>query len=166
MLPIAWARLPRDDGVSARRVKRSEGDTVNDKNAYPDDRGLFAWLGRAVVAHPWRVIALWVVAAAAVIMTAPGLPTTSNESSFLPKNYESIRAMDLQDKAFPQSGHVTSAAAIIVFSRADGGKLTGADSAKVTAIATDLNARHIHDIVSITAGPATRSRHCGQRLSR
>ena len=39
--------------------------------------------------------------------------------------------MDLQDKAFPQAGHVTSAAAIIVFSRADGGKLTAADSAKV-----------------------------------
>jgi putative drug exporter of the RND superfamily len=128
---------------------------VNHRNAYPGDRGLFAWLGRAVVRHPWRVIALWVVAAVAVIATSPGLPTTTNESSFLPKNYESIRAMDLQDKAFPQSGHVTSAAAIIVFSRADGGKLTGADSAKVTAIATDLNARHIHDIVSITAGPAS-----------
>jgi putative drug exporter of the RND superfamily len=128
---------------------------VNHRNAYPGDRGLFAWLGRAVVRHPWRVIALWVVAAVAVIATSPGLPTTTNESSFLPKNYESIRAMDLQDKAFPQSGHVTSAAAIIVFSRADGGKLTGADSAKVTAIATDLNARRIHDIVSITAGPAS-----------
>jgi putative drug exporter of the RND superfamily len=94
---------------------------VNGTNAYPDDRGLFAWLGRAVVRHPWRVIALWVVAAVAVIATSPGLPTTTNESSFLPKDYESIRAMDLQDKAFPQSGHVTSAAAIIVFSRVDGG---------------------------------------------
>src|SRR6516164_6439317 len=128
---------------------------VNDGNGYTNKRGLFAWLGRAVVRHPWRVIALWVIAAAAVILTSPGLPSTTNESSFLPKDYESIRAMDLQDKAFPQSGHVTSAAAIIVFSRADGGKLTGADSAKVTAIATDLNARHIHDIVSITAGPAS-----------
>src|SRR5581483_1922122 len=93
------------------------------------ERGLFAWLGRAVVRHPWRVIALWLVAAAAVILTSPGLPTTSNESSFLPKNYESIRAMDLQQKAFPQTGNVTSAAAIVVFSRADGGPLTAADSA-------------------------------------
>ena len=128
---------------------------VNDGNGYTNERGLFAWLGRAVVRHPWRVIALWVIAAAAVILTSPGLPTTTNESSFLPKNYESIRAMDLQDKAFPQAGHVTSAAAIIVFSRADGGKLTAADSARVAAITKTLDAEHIRNIVSVTAGPTS-----------
>jgi len=128
---------------------------VNEGNGHPSGRGLFAWLGRAVVRHPWKVIALWVIAAAAVIVTAPALPTTSNESSFLPKDYESIRAIDLQDKAFPQSGTVTAAAAIIVFSRADGGKLTAADSAKLTEITKALNARHIHGIVSVTAGPAS-----------
>jgi putative drug exporter of the RND superfamily len=128
---------------------------VNEGKGHPTERGLFAWLGRAVVRHPWKVIALWVIAAVAVIMTSPGLPTTSNESSFLPKNYESIRAMDLQDKAFPQTGSVTGAAAIIVFSRADGGKLTAADSARVTEITKALNARHIHGIVSVTAGPAS-----------
>ena len=126
---------------------------MNDRNGYTSGRGLFAWLGRAVVRHPWRVIALWVIAAAAVILTSPGLPTTSNESSFLPKNYESIRAMDLQNQAFPQTGNVTGAAAIIVFSRADGGKLTAADTAKVATITKDLDARHISGIVSITAGP-------------
>jgi putative drug exporter of the RND superfamily len=128
---------------------------VNEGKDHPTERGLFAWLGRAVVRHPWKVIALWVIAAVAVIMTSPGLPTTSNESSFLPKNYESIRAMDLQDQAFPQTGSVTGAAAIIVFSRADGGKLTAADSARVTEITKALNARHIHGIVSVTAGPAS-----------
>ena len=128
---------------------------MSDGNGYTSERGLFAWLGRAVVRHPWRVIALWVVAAAAVILTSPGLPTTSNESSFLPKSYESIRAMDLQDKAFPQSGNVTSAAAIVVFSRTDGGRLTAADSAKVTAITNALNAKHIPGIVSVTAGSAS-----------
>ena len=125
---------------------------MNNRNGYTSGRGLFAWLGRAVVRHPWRVIALWVIAAAAVILTSPGLPTTSNESSFLPKNYESIRAMDLQDHAFPQTGNVTSAAAIIVFSRADGGQLTAADDAKVATITKDLDAKHISGIVSITAG--------------
>jgi putative drug exporter of the RND superfamily len=131
---------------------------VNDGNGYTNERGLFAWLGRAVVRHPWRVIALWVIAAAAVILTSPGLPTTTNESSFLPKDYESIRAMDLQDKAFPAAGHVTSAAAIIVFSRADGGKLTAADSARVAAVTKTLNAEHIRNIVSVTAGPASPNR--------
>jgi putative drug exporter of the RND superfamily len=60
-----------------------------------------------VVHHPWLTILAWVVAAVAVIATSPGLPTTTNESSFLPKSYESIRAANLQDKAFPQAGHVT-----------------------------------------------------------
>jgi RND superfamily putative drug exporter len=120
--------------------------------------GPFAGLGRAVVRHPWRVIALWIIAAVAVIATSPGLPTTSNESSFLPKSYESIRAADLQDKAFPQTGHVTSAAAIIVFARADHGRLTSADSAKIATIAKSLNSRNIHNIVSITAGPPSPNR--------
>ena len=111
-----------------------------------------------MVRHPWRVIALWIIAAVAVIATSPGLPTTSNESSFLPKSYESIRAADLQDKAFPQTGHVTSAAAIIVFARADHGRLTSADSAKVASIAKSLNSRNIHNIVSITAGPPSPNR--------
>jgi uncharacterized membrane protein YdfJ with MMPL/SSD domain len=84
-------------------------------------QGPFAGLGRAVVRHPWRVIALWIIAAVAVIATSPGLPTTSNESSFLPKSYESIRAASLQDRAFPQTGHVTSAAAIIIWKRSFGG---------------------------------------------
>jgi RND superfamily putative drug exporter len=120
--------------------------------------GPFGGLGRAVVRHPWRVIALWVIAAIAVIATSPGLPTTSNESSFLPKSYESIRAANLQDKAFPQDKHVTAAAAIIVFSRVDGGKLTSADSAKVASIASSLNGKHIHNIVGVTAGPPSPNR--------
>ncbi len=121
-------------------------------------QGPFGGLGLAVVRHPWRVIALWIIAAVAVIATSPGLPTTSNESSFLPKTYESIRASNLQDQAFPQAGHVTSAASIIVFARSDSGRLTGADSAKIAEIASSLNDRHIPNIVSITAGPPSPNR--------
>jgi RND superfamily putative drug exporter len=120
--------------------------------------GPFGGLGRAVVRHPWLTILAWVVVAVAVIATSQGLPTTSNESSFLPKSYESIRAADLQDKAFPQDKHVTASAAIIVFSRADGGQLTAADSAKIASIASSLGGRHIHDIVGVTAGPASPNR--------
>jgi RND superfamily putative drug exporter len=116
------------------------------------ETGPFAALGRFVVRRPWWVIALWVVAAIAVIATSPGLPTTSNESSFLPHSYESIRAGHLENKAFPQTGSVTSDAAIIVFSRADHGRLTAADSAKVATITRTLNGRHLKHIVGITAG--------------
>jgi putative drug exporter of the RND superfamily len=121
-------------------------------------RGPFAWLGRAVVRHPWRVIALWIVAAVAVIATSPGLPATATESSFLPKSYESIRAQNLTDKAFPQSGQVTASAAIIVFAPAGGGRLTAADSARVAAIGKALNARHIRYIDAITVAPPPANR--------
>ena len=128
--------------------------------------GPFARLGRAVVRHPWRVIALWVIAAVAVIATSPGLPTTSSESSFLPSSYESIRATNLQDQAFPQASHVTSSAAIIVFARAEGGRLTGADSARIAAIAS-VAGRQAHPPVSRASRPAPRRRTiwCRRRWS-
>ena len=89
-------------------TRRSAGRLVVQMGRPRQPRGPFAGLGRAVVRHPWRVIALWVIAAVAVIATSPGLPTTTNESSFLPSSYESIRAAALQDKAFPQARHVTA----------------------------------------------------------
>jgi RND superfamily putative drug exporter len=114
---------------------------------------VFATLGRFVVRHPWWVIAAWIVVAVGIVATAPALPTTTNESSFLPSNYESIRAANLQDQAFPQASHVTASAAIVVFSRPDGKPLTAADSAKVASVAKALNDKHIKNVVGVTAGP-------------
>jgi putative drug exporter of the RND superfamily len=115
--------------------------------------GPFAALGRLVTGHPWLVIAVWIIAAVAIVATAPALPTTTNEASFLPSHYESIRAQNLQNQAFPQAGNVDAAAAIIVFARSDHGRLTAADKAKVASVASTLNAKHIKNIVSVTAGP-------------
>ncbi len=83
---------------------------------------VFAALGQLVTRHPWRVIGAWIIIAVAVIATAPKLPTTSNEASFLPSSYESIKAQNLQDQAFPQAGKVDATAAIIVFARSDHGR--------------------------------------------
>lgn len=118
----------------------------------------FAALARAVVHHPWRVIVLWVVAAFILVSTSPGLPTTSNESSFLPSHYESIRASNLQAKAFPQTGKTVTSAAVIVFARRDGGRLTDADVSAASRVVDQLNSRHIHDITSITLGPPSQNR--------
>jgi putative drug exporter of the RND superfamily len=115
--------------------------------------GPFAALGRLVTGHPWLVIAVWIIAAVAIVATAPALPTTTNEASFLPSSYESIKAQNLQDTAFPQAGKIDAAAAIIVFARSDRGRLTSADEAKVASIASGLNDRHIKNIVSVTAAP-------------
>ena len=116
---------------------------------------VFGALGRMVTNHPWRVIAVWIIRAIAIIATAPALPTTTNEASFLPSSYESIRAQNLQDQAFPEAGKFDASAAIIVFARHDGGKLTAADQAQVASIATALNDKHITNILSMTAGPVS-----------
>ena len=118
-------------------------------------RGFCAALGRFVANNPWKVIAAWIVVAVAVIATAPALPTTTNEASFLPGSYESIRAQNLEQQAFPQAGHVDAAAAIIVCARPGGGRLTPADSAKVTSVAAALNGKKIPDILSVTPGPVS-----------
>src|SRR3984885_901978 len=115
--------------------------------------GPFAALGRLVTSHPWLVIAVWIIAAVAIVATAPSLPTTTNEASFLPSHYESIRAQNLQNQAFPEAGKLDATAAIIVFARSDHGRLTAADKAKVASIASTLNGKHIKNIVSVTAGP-------------
>lgn len=51
---------------------------------------MFKRLARLVVHHPWRVIAVWIVAAAVIVATAPALPTSTEQSDFLPRHYESI----------------------------------------------------------------------------
>jgi putative drug exporter of the RND superfamily len=101
------------------------------------------------------VIVGWIIVAIAVIATAPALPTTTNEASFLPSSYESIKAQNLQDQAFPQAGRVDAAAAIVVFARTDGGRLTPADKAKVASVASTLNDKHITNVLGITAGPVS-----------
>jgi len=115
--------------------------------------GFFGALGRFIVRNPWKVVGAWIIVAIAVIATAPALPTTTNESSFLPSSYESIRAQALETQAFPQASNVTADAAIIVFSRPDGAKLSPADSASVASAVSQLNARHIPNILGIAPGP-------------
>jgi uncharacterized membrane protein YdfJ with MMPL/SSD domain len=85
---------------------------------------VFGALGRpATGRHPWWVLAGWVVASVLNVATARELSATSDQSEFLPSKYESIRAANLQTDAFPQQ---TSVGALLVFDRADGGKLTPA----------------------------------------
>lgn len=109
---------------------------------------MFANLGRAVVGHPWRVIGAWVVAAIAIIGIAPKLSTTANEASFLPSHYQSVQAQDLQKRAFP---HAAAPAALVVFERAGGQPLSGADRAHIAATAAVLGADHIPTVSAVGA---------------
>lgn len=111
---------------------------------------MFLRLGKAVVRHPWLVIAAWVVAIVAVVGLAPKLSTTSTEANFLPNHYQAIQAQDLQKNDFPSAG---IPAAIVVFEQGNGRRLTAADSHRIDRIAADLAAAHIKTLGAIQAAP-------------
>lgn len=97
---------------------------------------MFGALGRLTSRRPWFVIAAWVVLAVFVVMLAPKLETTQEESEFLPDKYESVKAVAILEDKFPDA--TTSYAAQIVFQREDGGELTADDQAEITRIAEEL----------------------------
>ncbi|UXX91657.1 MMPL family transporter [Streptomyces sp. AD2-2] len=110
---------------------------------------MFRRIGSGVVRHPVWTIVAWLIAAVAIVATAPSLPSNSDESSFLPKSYESIKAADLQTKAFPSA---FTPSAIALYQRSDGGKLTAADQKDVTRITTELGKKHIDQVQKVVPG--------------
>ncbi|MFC1412309.1 MMPL family transporter [Streptacidiphilus sp. N1-12] len=111
---------------------------------------MFHRIGRTVVRHPIWTIVAWLVAAVVIAMTAPTLASNSDESSFLPKSYESIQAMQLQQKAFPAA---FTPAAEALYQRTDGGTLTAADKAQIAKINKELGTKTIKDVQGVFPGP-------------
>ena len=99
---------------------------------------MFKSLGAFVTRQPWLVIVTWIVAAVVIVIFSPKLTSTTDNSEFLPGHYESIKALTLQNKAFPTQ---TSTGAILVFDRKDGAKLSAADSADVATISKALEGK-------------------------
>ncbi|MFE3756860.1 MMPL family transporter [Nocardia tengchongensis] len=119
---------------------------------------MFSGLGRLVVRFPWLVIGAWLIAIVAVVATAPKLTATTEQSDFLPSHYESVQAMELQQKAFPNSN---TPAALIVFERSDGAPLTDQDAAAVSAAATKLSEQKIKDVTAVQALPPSETKAIG-----
>ncbi|HEX5994829.1 MAG TPA: MMPL family transporter [Jiangellales bacterium] len=113
---------------------------------------MFGRLGQFVVRRAWWVIAGWLVAAFAIIGTAPPLSdiTSADQGSFLPHTYESVQAIELGESAFPRQ---TTSTAIIVVKRSDGQPLTEADEARVGQIAEDLRDKNIPGTSGYLTGP-------------
>ena len=99
---------------------------------------MFGALGRLASRRPWLVIAAWLVFAVGVIALAPAFKATQDQAEFLPDHYESIKAYNLQDEAFPSNSQV---AAIVVFDRKDGGQLTADDQAQVQQVVDDVSSK-------------------------
>ncbi len=99
---------------------------------------MFASLARMVTGHPWRVIALWVVASVAIVVFSPSISsvTNANSASFLPGHYQSVQAQAALARDFPkQSGNTD----LLVVERADGAPLTAADQQELTKFTADLS---------------------------
>ncbi|KAB2344000.1 MMPL family transporter [Actinomadura rudentiformis] len=110
---------------------------------------MFARLARFVVRHPWWTILAWVAAAVAIVGLAPSIETKSDQADFLPSKYESIQAAKLAEKSFPQAADAT---AFVVVQRADGGKITPADSTKITQATQALTAKKYKTVVNLQTG--------------
>ncbi|MBV9800370.1 MAG: MMPL family transporter [Solirubrobacterales bacterium] len=109
---------------------------------------MFATLSRSVIAHPWRTIAVWLVAAGLVIALSPSLSTytTSNQQAFLPGSFESVKAQNVGNKYFPAQSGATGS---IVVSRNDGGKLTSGDQQKVQGLVSSLSNDKIPGVTAV-----------------
>jgi putative drug exporter of the RND superfamily len=116
---------------------------------------VFSTLGRLVARRPWLVIAVWIVAAVAIIATAPKLTSTTDESEFLPSHYESIKAISLQQQAFPSQSQT---GAIIVFDRSDGAPMTEGDAAAVATVVEGLQPKLTAPFKGVAAQPVSQNK--------
>jgi RND superfamily putative drug exporter len=107
---------------------------------------MFHRIGQFVVKRAWWVIAAWVVAAVAIIGTAPKLVSSNDESDFLPKSSESIVAMNLQQQAFPA---VFTPNGFLLFERTDGGQLTAQDKQDIKKVTDGLTAENIQYVKTV-----------------
>ena len=123
-------------------------------------------LARFVVNHPLYVIAFWVIAAVAIVGTAPKLAsvTNSDQSSFLPKSSEFSKATNLAQHMFPSS---TNATATFVFSRRDGGALTSTDQPDRDRRDGGPEAAHITQVETLATAllSSLRTARCSWRRS-
>ncbi len=114
---------------------------------------MFKRISELVIAHPWRVIATWVILGVVVVALAPQLSTytSNNNSSFLPSSYQSVKALDAAQQYFPP---LAQGSGLIVVSGNDGGVLSAADQSKVAGLVGSLSGDHIPAVSTVTTSPA------------
>jgi len=97
------------------------------------------WWSRIVVEHPWMWITAWVIAAGAVWLPAPRIPTLLQDDAhgFLPPDSPSQRAAAILRREFPDAAPVSRA---VVVAARDAG-LTSDDKSYLAAVARTLAAR-------------------------
>lgn len=111
----------------------------------------FERFAQLVIRHRRAVLAVWLVASFAIVPFAPRLTdvTNSDEASFLPDSYESVKASRLAASAFPESAGATG---ILVFSRTDGAPMEKADHRAANRVAGQVAGSGIALVEGIRTG--------------
>lgn len=106
-----------------------------------------------IVKRRWWILAAWIVVGALIVSFAPNISTieSNDQSSFLPKNYESIQAAEVTKKV--SSAKQDAASDIVVFKNKSGKKMSTTDTQAVARAVANLQAKHLKHIESITTSP-------------
>lgn len=109
-------------------------------------------LGQFIVKRRWWVLAAWVLAAVLIVAFSPSLSSIENndQSSFLPSNYESIKAGKIAKQLSKYSDSPTD---IIVFKNTAGSKLTPSDQQAIQRVVQRLNGDHLGRVISVFSSP-------------
>ena len=105
-----------------------------------------------IVKNRWWVISIWVLAAVLIVSLSPSLSSveSNNQSSFLPKGYESVEAINVANKLSSTSQDGTD---IIVFENKSGSQLSITDKQQIKDVIQNLEDKNLPHIVSITTLP-------------
>ncbi len=103
-----------------------------------------------IVRKRWWVLAAWVIAAILIVGLSPKLSSveSNDQSSFLPKGYESIEAINASKQISPHSQDATD---LVVFTASSGGKLTDADKQAITNAVKNVDDQHIAHVSKVTS---------------
>jgi RND superfamily putative drug exporter len=102
-----------------------------------------------IVKRRWWIIAVWIIAAGLIVSLSPSLSSveSNDQSSFLPKGYESVEAINVAKKISPNSQDGTD---IAVFQNKSGQSLSAADQALIKKTVQNLSGQHLSHVLSIT----------------
>jgi len=104
--------------------------------------------GDFVTAKRWWILAVWLVAAVAIVAASPSLSSveSNDQSSFLPKDYESIQAIDIGKQV---SAHSEDATDLIVFKNKTGHTLSTSAQQLIAQTVEHLNAKHLSHVAMV-----------------
>src|SRR5271165_2414591 len=95
------------------------------------------------------VIAIWLLVAVLIVSLSPSLSSveSNDQSSFLPKGYESVKAINVANKVSKNSQDPTD---VVVFKSNTGQKLTTTDTQTIQTVVNNLSGKRLSHVLSIS----------------